>query len=35
MQPTTDWQSMKTPLTKDQFEVATDLYYVGVSKSKA
>jgi aminopeptidase N len=30
--PTTEWQTMKTPLTKDQFEVATDLYYVDVSK---
>jgi aminopeptidase N len=30
--PTTQWQTMKTPLTKDQFEVATDLYYVNVSK---
>jgi aminopeptidase N len=31
--PTTDWQTMKTPLTKDQFEVATDLYYIDVSKT--
>jgi aminopeptidase N len=30
--PTTDWQSMKTPLTKNQFSVATDLYYVDVTK---
>ncbi len=30
--PTTEWQTMKTPLSKDQFEVATDLYYVDVSK---
>lgn len=30
--PTTEWQTMKTPLTKDQFGVATDLYYVDVSK---
>ena len=30
--PTTDWQTMKTPLTQDQFEVATDLYYVNVTK---
>lgn len=29
---TTEWQTMKTPLTKDQFGVATDLYYVDVSK---
>ena len=32
IQPTTAWKSMKTELTKVQFEVATDLYYVGVSK---
>jgi aminopeptidase N len=30
--PTTDWQTMKTPLTKDQFEAATDLYYINVNK---
>ena len=30
--PTTEWQTMKSALTKDKFEVATDLYYVGVSK---
>lgn len=30
--PTTQWQSMRTPLTKDQFQVATDLYYVDVNK---
>jgi aminopeptidase N len=29
---TQDWQTMKTPLKKDEFEVATDLYYVNVSK---
>ena len=33
IQPTTDWQNMKTPLKKDQFEVATDLYYVVVNKT--
>src|SRR5271168_1727777 len=32
IRPTTEWQTMKTPLTKDQFEVATDLYYINVSK---
>jgi aminopeptidase N len=32
IQPTTDWQTMKTPLAKDDFEVATDLYYVNVDK---
>jgi aminopeptidase N len=30
--PTADWQVLKSPLTKDQFQVATDLYYVVVSK---
>jgi aminopeptidase N len=29
---TTDWQTMKTPLKKDDFDVATDLYDVNVSK---
>ena len=33
IQPTAEWQTMKTPLKKDEFEVATDLYYVRVSKS--
>jgi hypothetical protein len=32
IQPTTEWKSMKTPLTRDEFEVATDLYYVAVQK---
>ena len=32
IQPTAEWQTMKTVLTKDDFEVATDLYYVNVSK---
>jgi len=30
--PTTQWQQMKTPLGKDEFQVATDLYYVDVNK---
>jgi aminopeptidase N len=30
--PTTSWQTMQTPLTKDAFQVATDLYYVDVNK---
>ena len=30
--PTTEWQTMPTPLSKDQFEVATDLYYINVNK---
>ncbi|HWN09390.1 MAG TPA: M1 family metallopeptidase [Pyrinomonadaceae bacterium] len=32
MYPTTNWKTMKTPLLKDQFEVATDLYYIDVDK---
>jgi len=32
IQPTTQWQTMKTPITKDAMEVATDLYYVNVAK---
>jgi aminopeptidase N len=32
IRPTSEWQSMKTALKKDQFDVATDLYYVNVSK---
>lgn len=33
IRPTTEWQTMKTPLKKDEFAVATDLYFVNVSKS--
>ena len=29
---TTEWQTMKTPLAKDDFDVATDLYYINVDK---
>ncbi len=29
---TTTWQTLKTPLSKDQFDVATDLYYIKVEK---
>jgi aminopeptidase N len=32
IRPTTEWQWMQTTLTKDEFEVATDLYYVDVNK---
>jgi len=32
LQPTVEWQTMKTALGKDEFEVATDLYFVTVSK---
>jgi aminopeptidase N len=30
--PTMDWQSMQISLNKDEFQVATDLYYVDVNK---
>ncbi len=30
--PTTKWQSMQTPLGKDDFQVDTDFYYVDVNK---
>ena len=30
---TTEWKTLSTPLTKNDFEVATDLYYVNVRKS--
>jgi aminopeptidase N len=29
---TTGWKTLSTPLTKEDFEVATDLYYVNVHK---
>ena len=32
VQPSTEWKTLDTPLTKQEFEVATDLYYVNVSK---
>jgi len=33
IQPTnTDWNTLSTPLSKEQFEVATDFYYVNVKK---
>ena len=32
IQPTTDWKVMKTSLKKGDVEVATDLYYVNVTK---
>ena len=31
--PTLEWQTMKTSLTKEQFEAATDLYFIRVSKT--
>jgi hypothetical protein len=30
--PTTAWKRMRTNIAKDDFEVATDLYYINVSK---
>jgi aminopeptidase N len=32
LHPTREWQTMKTGLTKEQFQVPTDLYYVYVDK---
>ena len=32
VRPTTEWKTMRTPIKKDEFDVATDLYYVSVSK---
>ena len=32
IKPTTKWQTMKTAIKKDEFGVATDLYYLEVSK---
>jgi hypothetical protein len=29
---TTEWKVLSTPLSKEEFEVATDLYYVNVRK---
>jgi len=32
IQATADWQTIKSPIAKDEFGVATDLYYVNVDK---
>jgi aminopeptidase N len=32
IEPTTAWKAMRTSLTKDDVEVATDLYYINVTK---
>jgi len=32
IQPTTEWQQMKSGLTKEDFQVATDLYYIDVKR---
>ncbi|HTM24853.1 MAG TPA: M1 family metallopeptidase [Vicinamibacterales bacterium] len=34
LHPTTSWQLMKTPVGQEDFEVATDLYYVNVNVAK-
>jgi aminopeptidase N len=31
--PTLNWQTLKTPLSADDFKVATDLFYINVSKT--
>jgi aminopeptidase N len=31
--PTSEWKTMKTELKRDQFEVATDRYYIEVIKN--
>jgi aminopeptidase N len=33
IQPTTEWKTMKTGVKKEEFEVATDLYYIEVVKN--
>jgi hypothetical protein len=33
IRPTTNWQTMAAPLPRDQFEVATDLYYINVGRN--
>jgi aminopeptidase N len=33
IQPTTEWKTLKTELKKEEFEVATDLYYIDVIKN--
>lgn len=33
IEPTTEWKEMKTELKKENFQVATDLYFIGVKKS--
>jgi aminopeptidase N len=30
--PTSEWRILPTPLTRDEFDVATDLYYINVTK---
>ncbi|MGI0014271.1 MAG: M1 family metallopeptidase, partial [Nitrososphaera sp.] len=33
IQPTTEWKTSKTGVKKEDFEVATDLYYIDVIKN--
>lgn len=33
IRPTTEWKTMRTPLTREQFQVATELFYINVSKT--
>jgi aminopeptidase N len=33
IQPTVAWQTMKTPLKKEDFQVATNLYFIDIDKS--
>jgi aminopeptidase N len=33
IRPTIEWQTMKTPLRKEDFQVATDLYFIDIDKS--
>jgi hypothetical protein len=35
IRPTTEWKTMTSSIKKGQFDVATDLYYVNVTKSFA
>jgi hypothetical protein len=35
IRPATGWQTMQAPVAKDQFEVATDLYYINVDRNQA
>ena len=32
VKPTAEWQTLKTPLSRDQFQVATNLYFIAVNK---
>ena len=33
LHPTTEWQVLQTPLTRNEFHVATDLFYINVSQT--